>query len=109
MYKKKVCDGFERDGFKVNLLDIDYKKVSICLVEVEEKRMTYCNIKNSPIYYYVTEGEGVFYIKENEISVKKDDLIEIPENQKYTYIGKMKMLKMIPNGYDILEVEEDKI
>ena len=33
MYKKKINDEFEKDGYKVSLLDIDYKDVSICLLQ----------------------------------------------------------------------------
>ena len=96
MYKKKIKDKFEKDGYKVSLLDIDYKEVSMCLVEVDEVRKTYCRISNSPIYYYIIEGQGMFFI-EDDIEVEKGDLIEITANKKYTYKGNMKMLEIIPN------------
>lgn len=60
MYKKKISDKFKKDGYKVSLLDIDYKDVSICLVDIKNARKTYCKIKNSPIYYYIVEGKGEF-------------------------------------------------
>ena len=56
MYKKKIKDEFEKDGYKVSLLDIDYKDVSICLVDIEDIRNTFCKIKNSPIYYYIVDN-----------------------------------------------------
>lgn len=108
MYKKIITNRFEKDGYKVSLLDIDYKDISICLVNVEEERQTYCNIKNSPIYYYITEGNGTFFIKET-ISVEKGDLIEIPENTKYTYKGNMKMVEFIPNSFETLIIEEESL
>lgn len=108
MYKKKISDKFKKDGYKVSLLDIDYKDVSICLVDIEDARKTYCKIKNSPIYYYIVEGKGEFLIGE-EITVEKGDLIEITANKKYTYKGNMKMLEIIPNSFEKLEVEEENI
>jgi len=108
MYKKKIKDEFEKDGYKVSLLDIDYKNVSICLVEIKDARKTYCKIKNSPIYYYIIEGQGMFFIEDN-IEVKKGDLIEITANKKYTYKGSMLMLEIIPNSFDNLEVEEEVV
>lgn len=106
--KKDIINEFEKDGYKVSLLDTKYDDVSICFVEVKEKRETFCRIKNSPIYYYIIEGEGVFFIN-NELVVKKGDLIEILENTKYTYKGNMKMLEMIPKSFDSLEVIDEKI
>ena len=55
--------------------------------------------------YYITEGNGTFFIKE-AISVEKGDLIEIPENEKYTYKGNMKMVELIPNSFETLIIEE---
>lgn len=108
MYKKNIKDEFEKDGFRLSLLDIEYKDVSICMVNIDGSRETYCQIKNSPIYYYIIEGEGTFYI-EDEIVINKGDLIEIPANKKYTYKGNMKMLEMIPNAFNNLDVIEEKI
>lgn len=106
MYKKKIKNEFEKDGYKVSLLDIDYKDVSICMVDIDGRRETYCKVKNSPIYYYITEGQGVFYI-DSEIVVEKGDLIEISSNKKYIYEGNMKMLELIPNSFKKLEIEEE--
>lgn len=108
MYKKKIRNEFVKDGYKVSLLDIDYKDVSICLVEVKEERQTFCNIKNSSIFYYITEGQGTFVIDE-DIEVEKNDLIEISANKKYTYKGNMKMLEIIPSSFENLEVKEEPI
>lgn len=108
MYKKKINEEFEKDGYKISLLDIDYKNVSICIVDIDGVRQTYCEIKNSPIYYYIIEGNGIFYI-EDEIIAQKGDLIEIPVNKKYTFKGKMKLLEIIPNSFENLDFEEELI
>lgn len=108
MFKKTIINEFSKDGFDVSLLNIDYKKVSICLVSIDDVRKTYCKIKNSPIFYYVIEGTGFFKI-DNDIEVNQGDLIEIPENIEYTYKGKMKMLEVIPNSFEILDIEEKPV
>lgn len=107
MYKKEIKGKIEKDGYKVSLLNIDYKDISICIVDIKKNRETYCKIKNSPIYYYIIEGEGIFFIEE-EICVKSGDLIEIPQNVKYTYNGNMKMLEIIPKSFEKLNIEEEK-
>lgn len=108
MCKKKIITNFDKDGYSVSIPNVDYKDISISFVTVENNRRTYCKIKNSPIYYYIIEGNGIFYV-DNEIIVKKGDLIEIVSNKKFTYSGNMKMLEIIPNSFEELEVEEEKI
>lgn len=41
--------------------------------------------------------------------VNTGDLVEIVSNKKFTYNGKMKMLEIIPNSFEELEIEEEKI
>lgn len=45
---------------------------------------------------------------EAEIHVKTGYLIEIPQNVKYTYNGNMKMLEIIPNPFERLNIQEEK-
>ena len=40
----------------------------------------------------MAEGEGTFIIDNDEYIVKKGDIVEIPKNIEFTYIGKMKLL-----------------
>lgn len=108
MYIKEILNNFEKDGYKISLPNVDFKNISICFVEINDNRKTYCKIKNSPIFYYVIEGNGLFII-DNHLEVKKGDLLEITANKKYTYKGKMKMLEIIPNSFENLLIEEDLI
>lgn len=108
MYKKEIINKFKKDGYNVSLLNIDYTDISICYVDINDNRKTYCKLKNSPIYYLILEGKGIFNI-EKDFEVKKGDLIEIPVNTKYTYKGNMRMLEIIPNAFNKLEIEEEQI
>lgn len=108
MYKKKIIDSFNKNGYSVSIPNIDYKDISISFVNVKDIRKTYCKIKNSPIYYFIIEGSGTFYIAD-KISVNKGDLIEISSNKKYTYSGNMNMLEMIPKSFENLEIDEEII
>jgi len=106
MYKKKIIDNFDKDGYSVSIPDITYKDVSISFVTIKDIRRTYCKIKNSPIYYFIIEGNGTFDI-DDKITVNKGDLIEISSNKKYTYSGDMIMLEIIPKSLEKLEIDED--
>ena len=80
-YKKIIKNSFKKDGYEVLLPDINHKDVSICFVNTESNRKTYCKIENSPIYYYIISGKGKFIIDDDTFDVKAGDLIEIPENK----------------------------
>lgn len=76
-------------GFCYNL---ETSGISITLEDSYKKHDTYCtNIKKTCIFY-VAEGEGIFIIDNEEYVVKKGDIIEIPKDTEFTYIGKMKLL-----------------
>ena len=49
---------------------------------------------------YVVEGEGKFIIHDEEYKVKKGDIIEIPKNTEFTYVGKMKLLFISAPAYE---------
>ena len=108
-YKKIIKNSFKKDGYEVALPDINHKDVSICFVNTESNRKTYCKIENSPIYYYIISGKGKFIIDDDTFDVKAGDLIEIPENKKYTYSGTLNMLELIPNSFNKLQIEESSV
>lgn len=108
MYKKKIIDNFDKDGYSVSIPNIDYKDVSISFVTIQDTRRTYCKIKNSPIYYFIIDGNGIFYVDDN-IAVSKGDLIEISSSKKYTFSGNMNMLEIIPKSFEKLEIDEELV
>ncbi|MDD4332646.1 MAG: hypothetical protein PHT51_00865 [Patescibacteria group bacterium] len=46
---------------------------------------------NEDRIYYIVEGAGDFFIEEEKFSVKKDDVIFVPMNTVYNFIGRMKI------------------
>lgn len=97
---------FSKDGFHATIPTIQNTEVSICFVEVEVERTTYCMLDKSTIFYYILEGTGEFEINNDNVEVQKGDLIEISPSQKYSYLGNMKMLEIQSNGFDESEVHE---
>ena len=50
--------------------------------------------------YYIIEGSGEFVIDGKIISVEKTDIIIVPKNTPYDYMGKMKLLLVDCPAYD---------
>ena len=79
---------------------LENSNMSITLEDSYKKHDTYCiNVKKISTYY-VVEGEGKFIIHDEEYKVKKGDIIEIPKNTEFTYVGKMKLLFISAPAYE---------
>lgn len=63
-------------------------------------------LDESTIFYYIIDGEGKFEINEEKIIVKKNDLIEIPPRNKYSYEGNLNMLEIQSQSFNEKEVHE---
>lgn len=48
--------------------------------------------KQSSFTYIVLEGEGKFFLDDEEVSVKKGDLLSIPPKTRIYYKGKMRLV-----------------
>lgn len=83
---------FRKEGFDGYCYPLEDTNISITLEDSFQKHDTYCTNVKKPSIYYVTEGEGKFIIQDEEYNVKKEDIIEIPMNVEFTYVGKMKLL-----------------
>ncbi len=71
--------------------DDGYEKFSIAKVQIVGKQEFGLD-QESDLVYYVLEGNGKFYIKDDEIEVVKGDLIFIPKNTKYKDSGQLTLL-----------------
>lgn len=58
------------------------------------------------MFYYIIDGNGIFEINNEKFEVKKDDLIEIPPKNKYSYEGRMNMLEIQSQAFDESEAHE---
>lgn len=106
VYIKNIVDSFSKNGFEVSLLNTECNDLSLCFVTIDGKRDTYCMLDKSTMFYYIIEGEGNFEINEENIKIGKNDLIEIPPKNKYTYEGKLKMLEIQSQAFDEGEMHE---
>jgi len=50
--------------------------------------------------YYIIEGTGKFKMGNRFFDVKKGDMVEVPANTETTYKGKMKLMLIIPDGFE---------
>lgn len=108
-YIKNIVDSFSKNGFDISLLNTECNDLSLCFVNIDGKRDNYCMLDKSTIFYYIIEGEGNFEINGKNIKAGKNDLIEIPPKNKYTYEGKLKMLEIQSQAFDATEVHETPV
>lgn len=55
--------------------------------------------------YYIAEGSGNFFVGDENFSVKKDDVVFVPMNTVYNFVGKMKIFLVCSPEYK----EEDDV
>lgn len=110
-YIKRISEdpSFKKEGFNGYKYKLDNKNVSITLEDSYKGHDVYCkNTKNTCIYY-VVEGQGKFKIDNKLYEVNKGDIIEIPNNIEFTYIGKMKLLYISAPSYQKGDFENGRL
>jgi mannose-6-phosphate isomerase-like protein (cupin superfamily) len=79
---------------KVGPMDIkEYKltaQFSGALIEINGNHGKVRCISQDRIYY-IAEGTGDFFVDEEKFSVKKDDVVFVPMNTAYNFVGQMKI------------------
>lgn len=101
-YIKRISQNpsFSQNGINGYNFDISNKNISINIIDSYKGHEKYCtNIVSSHIYY-VLEGSGKFKINGGLYDVKNGDIIEIPKNTEFVYIGKMKLLLIMNPAFD---------
>lgn len=91
----KKEDVFNKEKFGINLNV--YPNVADCglvLITTEKGHNNEFVNKRSSFTYIVLEGEGSFYIDEEEVKVEKGDSIFIEPNTKIYYKGNLKLFLM---------------
>ena len=74
-------------------------KMQINLMDCYDKHENYFTYEKTMVYF-VAEGAGRFKIGGKIFDVKAGDMVEIPPNTETTYIGPMKLLLIIQDGYE---------
>ena len=101
-YVKKMPNipSFKQNGFDGYNIETDNKNISITFEDVYEKHEKYCTNTKSTHFYFVVDGNGQFKINNDIYEVGKDDLIEIPPNNKFVFSGRMKLLLIMNPEYN---------
>jgi len=92
--KKPNAYSFEKVGIKgkkFSVADIT-SKTGVCQIETEKGHATTIIEHKCDFIYYVLEGSGHFEIDGQRESCVEGDLVVIPADSKFRYVGKLKML-----------------
>ncbi len=106
-YIKKLLEipSFSQDGMNGFSFETDDKNISIDIEDVYKGHERYCINKKSTHIFYVLQGNGKFKINEEIYNVEIGDIIEIPKNTEFVYVGKMKLLLIMTPAFN----KEDSI
>lgn len=83
-----------------NLIDDEaYKNLSVAKVKIKGDQKLGLD-QESDTAYYVLEGDGKFFIEDDEFTVKKGDLVFIPRGIKYKDAGDLTLLAISTPRFD---------
>jgi len=77
----------------------DFSKMSCAYIVVTGRHGKIKNTKSDRLYF-VIEGGGQFIIKDEPEKVREGDVVIIPKNTPFDYIGKMKLLLVDSPAFD---------
>ncbi len=95
-----ITPSFSQDGMNGYSFILNNKDISIDMIESYKGHERYCTNKASSHIYYILEGNGRFKINGEIYDVESGDLVEIPKNTEFVYIGKMKLLLIMNPAFD---------
>lgn len=92
--KKPQEYSFEKVGIKgkkFSVADIT-SRTGVCFIETEKGHESTIIEHECDFIYFILEGEGYFEINGERENCLKDDLVVIPAESKFRYVGLLKML-----------------
>jgi mannose-6-phosphate isomerase-like protein (cupin superfamily) len=78
-------------GKKFSVADVT-QKTGVCQIETEGGHETAILEHECDFIYYILDGNGNFSIDGQNENCSKGDLVVIPADSKFRYVGKLKML-----------------
>jgi mannose-6-phosphate isomerase-like protein (cupin superfamily) len=84
----------DKFGIHLNILP-DFDNCSVVLVETAVGHNQEFYDKKSSFNYFILEGEGAFFLDDEEVLIAKGDLLSIQPNVRIYYKGKLKMILII--------------
>lgn len=93
-YVKKLKEepSFKQNGLNGYIYELQTKDMGLVLEDCFKGHDKYTINTVTTHIYYVLEGEGQYCVAGEMFKVKKDDVIEIPPNTEFVFVGKMKLL-----------------
>ena len=100
-YKRELpqMPSFKQKGLHGYNYNLDNKEISITMEDCFSGHDYYHTNIYSAHIYYIVEGAGKFKINGDIIEVKQGDVIEIPSNTEFVFVGKMKLLLIMTPGF----------
>ncbi|MFZ2026405.1 MAG: hypothetical protein WAV30_03920 [Microgenomates group bacterium] len=92
--KKPSTYSFEKVGIKGKKFAVAEitSKTGVCQIETENGHETMIIEHKCDFIYYILEGVGYFEIDGQKEECAEEDLVVIPADSKFRYVGKLKML-----------------
>jgi mannose-6-phosphate isomerase-like protein (cupin superfamily) len=91
---------FNKFGIDLVVYGENVPEANVVHVSVEKGHLEEFYDLKSWYQYYIYEGEGVFYLDDEEVKAKATDLIVIPPKTRIHYFGKMKMVLTVAPAFD---------
>ena len=99
--------GNEETKFR-DLFNSDNPSISIAKIsrQTNDKTLGYDEVSDN--FYYVLEGQGICVTDNQEVKLKRGDLIVIPKKTKYKNVGSLKLLAISVPKFNKLNQVYDK-
>lgn len=92
IYKLSDKPSFEQNGLKGYNYSLGLEAISVSVEDCFKGHDKYHTNSYSKKIYYVIDGNGKFSINGEIFEVHKEDLIVIPPNTEFVFVGKMRLL-----------------
>lgn len=79
-------------GVDITLYELNNPDANLVYEEVEEGHFEEFLSTKSTYTWFIVDGEGMFVIDDEKISVTAKDIIRVPPHHRIHYFGKMKMI-----------------
>ena len=91
---------FNKHGIDLTVYGMNVPEANVVHVSVEKGHFQEFYDMKSYYIYYIYEGEGTFFLDDEEVEAKATDLIVIPPKTKIHYFGKMKMVLTVSPAFN---------
>jgi mannose-6-phosphate isomerase-like protein (cupin superfamily) len=91
-YSEKEAKKFNKYGIDLTVYPTNISTANVVKVSVKEGHFQEFYDVESTFIYTIIEGNGTFYLNDEEVQAEKGDQIVIPPKTRIHYFGTMKMV-----------------